>query len=126
MPRFKPQVPGPSNRFRFAVCGLLNRSAPIGGGANTLGSNNWSPFFLLGLPVTSGRNEVVLKSPTASMKLLAMLPGNTGPQLSHTQNGVKPVPDLMNPCQEVSQPPAKVSVSQFIFEPYFFPLPNGS
>src|SRR5215470_8142932 len=94
-PKLTPQPPGPRRMFRLATCALSKTSAPTVGGANALGSNIWSPTPWLKLPVTSGL-YAPLKSPVASIELVAMLPGPTNrallKQLSQYQNGVKLVP----------------------------------
>src|SRR5262245_49434047 len=105
MPRFTPQVDGPSRKLRDAALELEKKSAPKLGTVNAEGFQNRSPDRTLGFPDIEGRNEGPLKSPTASMKPLPRLPGYTGSQLSQVQKGVKPVPDFANPFHESCQAP---------------------
>src|ERR1044072_1971103 len=109
MPRFTPHVPGPSNEFRRATAGLSSTSAPTVGTLYADGSQIRLPLFFKGSPVTSGRYELPVKSPTASVKALPRLPGVAGPQSSHSQKGVKPVPDLMNHCHGGCREPTTAS-----------------
>src|SRR5215217_9432347 len=113
-------------RFRFATSGLSKTSAPVVGTVNAAGLKNRSPLTpAYGSPVTRGRKLGPLKSPTASTKPLAMLPGKTGPQLLHVQNGVKPVPLLANMFHEIWNPPISASSHLDNERPYARPRPNG-
>src|SRR5437762_6670026 len=127
-PRFTPQPPGPRRTFRLATAGLSNTSPPSGGGPNAFGSNSWSATWWLGSPVTTGLYAPP-KSPTASIELVAIFPGPTNrkplKQLSHTQNGVNPVPDFANIWKLVCQPPITVSVQLENELPNFRPRPTG-
>src|SRR6185437_10436567 len=92
-PRFTPHVPGPIRKLRLATSALSKTSAPVVGTVKAAGLKNWSPVTpAYGLPTTRGRKLGPEKSPTASTKPLAMLPGKIGLQLLQVQNGVKPVP----------------------------------
>src|SRR6478735_7691730 len=82
MPRFTPHVDGPSRKLRVDALEFEKRSAPTLGTVNTEGSQNRSPDWTAALPFTCGRNDEELKSPTASIKPLPMLPGQIGSQLS--------------------------------------------
>src|ERR1044071_8576172 len=126
-PRLTPQEPGPRSELRLAIAGLSKTSAPVGGSPNAVGLKTWSPLRPAnGSPVTSGRNDGPLKSPTASTKPLPMFPGKTGSQLSQIQNGVKPVPLLANRFQVTSQLPTAASAQPDILLPYSRPWPIGS
>src|SRR5262245_28647134 len=86
IPRFVPQVPGPRSRLRLATLGLSRTSAPAGGRPKASGLKNRSPDLSCGLPVTIGRNALLLpKPPTGSMEVLKILPSVAGPQLLQNQ-----------------------------------------
>src|SRR6185295_6782345 len=105
-----PHVPGPVKKLRLATSGLSKTSEPVLGGAKAAGLKIRSPERLAyGLPITRGRKPCPLKSPIASTKSLAMFPGQTGSQLLHVMNGVKPVPDFANIFHVNCQPPATAS-----------------
>src|SRR5262245_22120510 len=74
-PRLTPHAPGPLSRLRLATFAFSNTSAPSGGAPNAFGSKNRSPDRTFGLPVTTGRNDVPPKPPTASIEPLPILPG---------------------------------------------------
>src|SRR5215212_11631702 len=125
-PMLTPQVPGPSSEFRLATSGLSNTSAPVGGGAKAAALKIRSPpSEAYGSPTTTGLKEGPLKSPTASTKPLAMLPGNTGPQLLQLQNGVNPVPLFANMFHDNWNPPTTASAHFDSERPYVRPRPNG-
>src|SRR6185369_4574332 len=125
-PRFTPHVPGPTREFRFATAGLSKTSAPVVGSAKAAALKKRSPPTpAYGSPTTRGRKLGPLKSPTASTKPLAILPGNTGSQLLHVQNGVNPVPLLANMFQDIWKPPISASSHLDNERPYVRPRPNG-
>src|SRR5262245_6803342 len=85
-PRFTPHVPGPISELRLATSALSNTSAPVVGTSKAAGLKNRSPpTFAYGSPCTRGRKLGPEKSPIASTKPLATLPGKTGPQLLQFQ-----------------------------------------
>ena len=97
-----PHVPGQNREVSLPDIRIVENVSACGGRVNAAGLKNRSPLTpAYGSPTTRGRKFGPLKSPTASTKPLAILPGKTGPQLLQIQNGVKPVPLLANMFHDI-------------------------